>query len=529
MALTPAQRLMALFAGHEGAHGTHGTPVRDGLKWAIKSTAKTIREPATLSMWEDHVKGKRPLGVVPIRGDSTASWGSIDVDEYDIDLLSIIGRVETAKLPLIPCRSKSGGLHLWLFLKEPVPAGQIQAVLKDWAAQLGLSGCEIFPKQTTMLTDKGDVGNWIVMPYYGDTFGGKIKEQVGLKRTGSEMELTEFLRAAEGAAITEEEMALLGQRRAVQANKAKRILPGSKEPSNVNDFSDGPPCLQNMILDGGIERGGQSNTLLHMGVYYKRANPADWEKRLERANQEFLSPPGSTEGLLSVLRSLRKKDYEYLCKTEPMCSHCNATVCRTRKFGVGDGGNIPIINSISKLDTDPAIWFVDVEGQRLECSTDQLQNYMLFQKLCIDRLQKSYALIKVGEWFAILNEALRNVVIIPVPEDISKGGKFYELMEEFLTNRARGNVREDILSGRPWECEEDNRHYFRIKDLEKFLIREGVRDLNRPQINNRIRDMGGNSHPIKIKGRNTSTWYIPSEVIAPLIELDAPEIKPPPI
>jgi hypothetical protein len=520
---------MKLFTGHEGAHGTHGTPVREGLKWIIKATARTIREPVTEDMWEKHLAGKRPLGVVPIRENSTCSWGSIDVDEYDIDLLSIITRVEQAKLPLVPCRSKSGGLHLWLFLKEAVPAGQVQAVLKDWAAQLGLSGCEIFPKQTQMLTDKGDVGNWMVMPYYGDTYNGKIKEQVGLKKTGSEMELSEFLRASEAAAVTEEEMATLGQRRSQQANKARRMLPGSKEPSNVNDFSDGPPCLQNMILDGGIQRGGQSNTLLHMGVYYKRANPADWEKRLERANQEFLSPPGSTEGLLSVLRSLRKKDYEYLCKTEPMCSHCNSSVCRTRKYGVGDGGNVPIITSLSKLDTEPVVWFVDVEGKRLECSTDQLQNYMLFQKLCIERLEKSYAPIKMGEWFAILNAALQNVVLLPVPSDIARGGWFHELMEEFLTNRAKGNQREDILSGRPWECEEDQRHYFRLKDFQKFLNREGVKELNRPQISNRIRDMGGDRYQMRIKGRNADTWYVPAEVIKPLIELDPPPIPAPPI
>lgn len=515
---------MELFSGNGSAHGTHGTPTRKGLKWEIKSTADTVREPPTLEMWGLHLEGKRPLGIIPIREDDTCLWGSIDVDEYDINLLDIIVRVEQYQLPLIPCRSKSGGLHLWLFLSEPVPAGQIQAVLRDLAAQLGLAGCEIFPKQTQLLTDRGDLGNWMVMPYFGQTYKGKIQEQVGLRKTGSEMTLEEFVRAAEKARINEEELAQLGARRQKQANNGKRVLPGSVEPSQVNDFSDGPVCIQNMISDGGIQRGGQSNALLQMGIYYKRANPADWEQRLERANQEFLSPPGSSEGLVTVLKSLRKKDYEYLCKTEPMCSHCNASVCRTRKFGVGDGGNYPIINSISKLDSEPVIWFVDVEGHRVECSTEQLTRYDLFHRLCVDKVGKSYAIIKTPDWFALLNTALENAIPLPAPDDIAPGGAFHELIEEFLTNRARGKTREDILSGRPWECDEEGRHYFRLRDLQKFLKREDVRDLSRGQITTRIRDMGGGDVSLKIKDKTRSCWWVPSDAIA-----SAPELDPPPI
>lgn len=518
-----------LFAGHGSAHGTHGLPVREGLKWAIKPTARSIREPVTLELWEQHLTGKQPLGVVPIREDSTCYWGSIDVDEYDINLLDIIVRIEQAKLPLIPCRSKSGGLHLWLFLCEPVPAGQLQAVLRDLAAQLGLAGCEIFPKQTKILTDKGDVGNWMIMPYYGDTYGGKIQEQVGLRRSGGELTIEEFLRACEKVRLTEEELAQLGQRRTTQAGNARRVLPGAQEPSQVHDFSDGPVCLQNMVEDGGVQRGGQSNALLQMGVYYKRANPADWETRLEQANQKFLSPPGSTEGLVSVLRSLRKKDYDYMCKTEPMCSHCNAQTCRTRKFGVGDGGNFPLINSIAKLDTEPTIWFVDVEGQRIECSTEQLQNYALFHRLCIEKLNRSYTIIKTPEWFALLNTALENAVALPAPSDIARGGAFHELIEEFLTNRSRGKIREDILSGRPWEDVDEGRHYFRLRDLQRFLRREDVRDLSRGQITTRIRDMGGSDIALKIKDKTRSCWWVPSYIIAPIPVLDPPSIQDTPI
>ena len=128
---TPAQRIMKLFAGNEENSGTHGIPDLDpnGVKWTIKSTAKTLAVPVTEALWQQHLDGKRPLGVIPIRiSDSKCFWGSIDIDQYDLDAGEIVARVEKAKLPLVPCRSKSGGLHLFLFANEPVPADAMQSV-----------------------------------------------------------------------------------------------------------------------------------------------------------------------------------------------------------------------------------------------------------------------------------------------------------------------------------------------------------------------------------------------------------------
>jgi TOTE conflict system primase-like protein len=181
-----AAGLMNLFPGHENAHGTHGEPDWDDekSKWSIRRTARTLPGPPTLELWEEHLAGARPLGVVPIDENSTCAWGCGDVDDYDVDALALLGRIEAAKLPLVPCRSKSGGLHLFLFLQSPEPARAVQAAVRAMMAALGHAGCEIFPKQSQLLVDRGDQGNWMIAPYFGGTFGGKLREQAGLKRTG---------------------------------------------------------------------------------------------------------------------------------------------------------------------------------------------------------------------------------------------------------------------------------------------------------------------------------------------------------
>ena len=515
-----AQRFMVLFAGYGGAHGTHGKPYQEkgGLKWEIKRTARTVREPVTLELWEKHLSGERPLGVISIREDNSCLWGSIDIDKYDDDLAGVVEEVEREKLPLVPCRSKSGGLHLFLFLQEPQPAAAVQDTLRNIAASLGMAGSEIFPKQTEVLAERGDLGNWMVMPYFGSTYDGKLHEQVGVKKTGAEMSSTEFLRVAEKSKLTNAQFEKLGEPPRKKGQKKDEAGP----------FSDGPPCLQHMSAKG-FPEGGRNNALFHVGVYMRRKYPTSWKEKLEKANHDFMKPPLSSEEVMSCQKSLSKKEYEYTCKNEPMCSHCDTMVCRTRKFGVGDEGNFPIISSMSKLDTRPVIWFVDVMGRRLEMSTEQLQNYHLFQRLCMDECDHMFQPMKQGMWHMVVSEAMKNSTLIEASPDIGIMGRFQDHLEDFLTNRQKGKRKEDLFNDRPWEDEEEGRHYFKLNALKKFLTREDFMDergakITSGRLSRMIQKLGGDSHFFNVKGRGLRVWYVPSDIVSA-----APVFDPPPV
>jgi hypothetical protein len=234
-----SEKLLELFAGSDLAHGTHGEPDQHGLKWTIKRTARTVPGAVTVETWRAHLKGTTPLGVIPIRHDGTCWWGSVDLDQYDANLSEIIERVERAKLPLVPCRSKSGGLHLFLLLKQPESAEAARSALQRAAKVLGLpDDCEIFPKQVEIDVDRKDVGNWIVMPYFGDTFGGKLKTQVGLKRSGAEMTTEEFVRKCEASrtiarGIREQAAASPDTAQEVRRSLRPRSIAGSQGPDGL--------------------------------------------------------------------------------------------------------------------------------------------------------------------------------------------------------------------------------------------------------------------------------------------------------
>lgn len=522
-------RLMKLFEGFQSASGTHGTPERDpeGLKWNIKNTAKTLRQPVTPELWEQHVKGERPLGVIPIREDNSCSWGSIDFDEYDVDLLQMINRVEQAKYPLVPCRSKSGGLHLFLFLKKPEPAADVQRVLRDAAASLGMAECEIFPKQTKILVERNDLGSWMVMPYFGSTYDGKLKNQHGLKKTGAEMTIGEFVSAAEKTQTTIDEFEkLCSDRRghSSDAGKGKGKRKGNGAAQTKGDFSDGPPCLQH-LTSLGVQSEGRKRTLFMMALYYKRAFPDEWKEKLERANQVYFDPlpRGEVDG---VIKSVSKKDYEYTCKEEPMRSCCDSVLCRGRKFGIGRGGEYPVITSLSKLNSDPPVWFADVLGQRLELSTDELQNYQKFHRHCMNRVNKTYRPMKQDAWYALVQEAMDKVVEIEVPEDAKAGARLLEQLEEFLTDRAKGDRKEDLLQGRPFESVEHGCYYFTAKSLEKYLKQQGVREPDRGKLFDKITHLGGGKHFFNIDNHaGIRAWYVPSTVVQAKPRVPPPKIK----
>ena len=186
-----AERLAALLRGAEDAHGTYTVPrtVSGGSKVEIKGTAQTLREPPTTAMWESHLRGDRGMGVIPIRADGTCWWGALDIDDYSVVHVDLLARLRDLRAPVAVCRTKSGGARVFLFLSETVAATELRQVLRALAAAIGYGECEIFPKQDSVLRDKGQLGNWIAAPYHG----GDRTDQFCVREDGRGMSVSAFV------------------------------------------------------------------------------------------------------------------------------------------------------------------------------------------------------------------------------------------------------------------------------------------------------------------------------------------------
>ena len=135
---------MEVFSGLDRAHGVYEITGQKTTAKGVKKDGRgrTLQEPLTLDLWARHLKGEISIGVIPLKDDETCKWGCIDVDEYPIDTKALLSTIKDMSLPLVPCMTKSGGVHLFLFTRVPIPAYKIQGKLEEIAASMGRTGDE---------------------------------------------------------------------------------------------------------------------------------------------------------------------------------------------------------------------------------------------------------------------------------------------------------------------------------------------------------------------------------------------------
>ena len=489
--MSDIEQFLSLFQGSNTGYGKTiiGNKRRNGKQ---EAKCQTVRESLTVEVMTEHLEGKTSVGAIPIDENNNCKFGAIDVDDYPIDHGELVRKVKKFKLPLAVCRSKSGGAHLYMFFVEWFPASEIREYLTEIAALLGHSGCEVFPKQDKILSDRGDLGNFINLPYFDEQ--NTLRYMVNEK--GEAISLKGFLRWT--------------NKNKVRLTDLDNLL---ARPEQM-PFADAPPCLECMLNDG-IPEGCRNTTMFQTGVYLRKKFPEGWQKEMEAVNQTTFNPPLPAIEVVQVQEQHEKKSYGYLCTQEPFKSYCNKSLCKTKKYGIGSNGENekPQISGLTILLSEPRLYFLDVDGQRLEISTEQLQIQLQFQRQCMEQLNYMPPAQKANEWQTLVNDLLQNATQIEVPEELTLGGQFKELVKQFCTSRIRAMSPEEMEMGRPWT--DKNKTYFKLKGLQDYLVNQGFSKLNRPQIQQRLKDLGGDFHGVyrykddSDKWKGVRVWWVP--------------------
>jgi|TARA_R110001632_G_scaffold13416_1_gene46127 hypothetical protein len=499
------EEFRAIFEGLKQAHGYFKIE-KTSATGKAQGKAGVLREPQTNELWKNHLSGDgNGLGIIPINEENQCKWGCIDVDQYPLDHPMLVDKIRRMKLPLVVCRSKSGGAHLFLFTTVFIDAKDMQKALQAMAAALGYGESEIFPKQIRLHLDRGDVGNFLNLPYYNAEEGLRY----AFLDDGTSASLEEFVELHRKFVQTPEEAIKL------------HVIGGSE----TNLLSDGPPCLQ-ILCKEGISEGGRNNGLFNIGVYVRKAYPDSWESEILRYNMEYIAPPLPLNEVNVVAKQVEKKDYAYKCSDAPINSHCNKELCRTRKFGIGAAVAGATIANLRKYNSTPPVWFMDVNGEPLEMDTDALMNQMTFQKACMEQLNFMPRSVGKQQWESRISTLLNEMkddqsAIIEVAVDASTSGQFYDYLEEFCRHLQVAQDKEEILLRRPWTDEDVGLTYFRLKDFENFLKKNKFFEYKSHRIAQRLRDINGDSVVLKIKGRAVRVWKIPSFDTSD-IEIDTP-------
>jgi len=486
------KRFMKLFRGYSSAHGQYRVKKREA-DGKMSGRALTISEPATLHHFEQHISGgDYILGIIMLRDDNSCNFGVIDIDiRGEVKLNETLDSLEKKirKTPLILCRSKSGGAHLYLFCEPAVAAIDIVAKLNEFAATLGYGGAEIFPKQISRANER-DRGNWINLCYWD----GDNTERYAIHK-GKKLSFAEFVELAEKKTISWENLQ-------------------GYEPELTNLFADGPPCLQH-IMTMGFTEGGRNISLFNVGVYFRKKNPDDWQEDLMRFNYEHLSTPLPSGEVNALVKSVSKKDYAYTCKQSPICNYCEKSKCMKREFGIGriGGGAAIEIDAITKYETEnrsSVRWYIEIQGERIEVSTQQLLDQRQLQKICVEKLNKCPSTMPAQRWEQRINELLNSVEVIQDPDDASPQGQFAKMLDTFLTGKVQARHRDEIMNAKPWHDPDESKVYFRSEDLFIYLDARRFRYPSQHQIWSWLREVGGDRKTFRIKSKPVKVWSVPA-------------------
>jgi hypothetical protein len=503
------------FRGLERAHGTYRLIGKAAQGQKQKGQAVSVREPVTDELWDLHLRGEQGLGVVPINEDGMCLWGAIDVDIKDFPDFrpeDAEQRVKKAELPLVVCRSKSGGGHLCLFLRDLAPAKLVRQRLSEWMLKLGYPGVEVFPKQETRVGEE-DVGSWINMPY----FGGEATDRYAVCH-GTKLSPEAFLEYAATAAVSSGALEAL-------------------EEEEPEELRGAPPCLKYLARNP-EKISARNNFLFSLSVYLVKRYPDDEGpallNRVMKMNTDILGKQALPfkEVRSTVAKSVdKKRDYFYRCKDEPLVGVCDKTLCRECEFGIGGDGELGLeLVDLEAYGKEPTIYHVTINGKRVRLEgSEYLMEQQRFGLKCVEHIKYKPPQLKTPKWDAIVNELLANMVEVEAPEDLSQTGHMWKLVEAYCTGHHVKDNQDDLAGGSAYK--DETTIWFHLHELLKFMDKERFpRAFQQGAlVTSFLMSKGAQTKNMQALGKNVLVWGIPRKELAEVTEerevqaIDQPE------
>ncbi len=500
-----AWQFHTLFMGCEHNHGKYiltKETTEQSAKGKTTGKAWTAPGPATVEMWDEHLAGRNGLGVSPIRKDGKIYWAALDIDVYNTDLEKL--SLTLKDHPILLCRTKSGGAHLFFFFKDPLPAITVRKKLQELASSLGHGDCEIFPKQSK-ITSKDDSGNWINVPYYDH----EVTTRYCIYR-GKDLTAEEFLAKAYEVRMDEETLVGLA---VIDTTKDLDLLP------------DGPPCLQ-LLLNQGIMEGQRDVAMFNVAVCYRKKFTESWRQELEKTNRDNCKPPLNSEEIGKIIKSVERKDYFYQCNNAPLKNYCNRQLCMTRPFGINPEDELPDFSGLTKVETDPPMYFVTVNEDRLgPVSANELLNQRLFQTRCFEGVNIVIPQVAAKDWRRVMTTLTERMDTISIPEEMTAKGQLLQHLHDYCDKNSRPD-REKLVNYKVWE--DDRAIYnFRIEGFMRYLEQVRFREFTRQQVVSIFHNIGMKKRQLWVKQRHFNVWLLPKPEYEEIVH-ETPHIEEPP-
>ena len=453
-------------------------------------------ETVTVDVIEKHLNGIISVGLIPTRRDGTCSWGVIDVDGaiYHKDPVPVLKKIREKGYPLVPYRSKTSGLHLYLHIKGSVSAAEMRKKIHALAADLGFGGtlADKFPNEDAITKDKNGkykVGKCVNMPYQGTTKG--YCTRYCLTDDGKAISIDDFFDHVEKFRITPKQFDDL----TIQTENKEQNGP---EP----EWNEYPPCTQAFISNK-VGEGQRNNALFNLAVLAHLKNPDQLKTELYERNKTCMNPPVERDSELdAIVAQIKDKEYFYQCETPIAKQFCNKEACRKRKYGIGPNQYIPTVDSFFKHNTNPPYYVLTMEGNQIQLLGKQIVQQQLLREELFDQADIVWQTLNKRDWnmFLVSLKAMQKEVEDMKPGDDEKEDfNYYTRM--FIQETEPGDDISQLQAG--YIFKDDEFVYFNLHTFKDFLNKKKGKKSNQEVI--RYLKNGGSISNTKL---NQRVWQI---------------------
>ena len=453
-------------------------------------------ETVTVDVIEKHLNGIISVGLIPTRRDGTCSWGVIDVDGaiYHKDPVPVLKKIREKGYPLVPYRSKTSGLHLYLHIKGSVSAAEMRKKIHALAADLGFGGtlADKFPNEDAITKDKNGkykVGKCVNMPYQGTTKG--YCTRYCLTDDGKAISIDDFFDHVEKFRITPKQFDDL----TIQTENKEQNGP---EP----EWNEYPPCTQAFIYNK-VGEGQRNNALFNLAVLAHLKNPDQLKTELYERNKTCMNPPVERDSELdAIVAQIKDKEYFYQCETPIAKQFCNKEACRKRKYGIGPNQYIPTVDSFFKHNTNPPYYVLTMEGNQIQLLGKQIVQQQLLREELFDQADIVWQTLNKRDWnmFLVSLKAMQKEVEDMKPGDDEKEDfNYYTRM--FIQETEPGDDISQLQAG--YIFKDDEFVYFNLHTFKDFLNKKKGKKSNQEVI--RYLKNGGSISTTKL---NQRVWQI---------------------
>ena len=490
------EKFRNIFEGLDYAYGAFVKQATSLPEAKTKGKSFVIKKAVTDTIWQKHLDGKEPrLGIFPVTARNLCKWACIDIDIYTYDYEALLKKIIDKKLPLIMCRSKSGGVHIFLFSLTFVSAEQMQYAINNCAALLGvrdIMDC-VYPKQTKILAERGDVGNYLNLPY----FNAQDPTCYAYKEGFTKASIQEFFEMYDKKALKDIEAFIN-----TATPLPKKI--NSKKLKDSNPYLEAPPCLLALIGEK-IKTGERDDALLNFGIFYKKSHeafldkqgkPHTWENLLIEANRRYFEPPLTHDEVNKTIKTLQR-DYKYTCQNPVIRRVCNPKLCITRKYGISAGEQVSetkdVLGDITEYTSRPPRFFLDVQPAdlekprvRIEVDFNTLRKKDAFYDAVGNQASVWLPEMKAHIYGELMKEKFDNRNFDQAPEEASEDYEFKELFNEFLEAVNAYDQRKFLLDNVNYFDPKTNALEFNLNIFSKFLKARDYK-ISRPALCTKIK------------------------------------------